>query len=78
MSLTPEQRKLRARLAAHTRWSQQDPPPVDRAPVATRFLDEVDPKRILGEDERYRRARHAQEAHNARLALHASLSGDIA
>jgi hypothetical protein len=71
VALTPEQRIQRARLAAHTRWSQHDS--VEhahkmRAAFEQRFLDEVDPDRELPEDERYRRAEHARKAFYTDLA----------
>lgn len=70
-SLTPELRSQRARLAALTRWSTQDPvagTAKARAALADRFLDEVDPDRVLPEAERQRRAECARKAFYARLA----------
>jgi hypothetical protein len=71
VALTPEQRTQRARLAAHTRWSQHDS--VEhahkmRAAFEQRFLDEVDPDRTLPEAERVRRAEQARKAYFTRLA----------
>jgi hypothetical protein len=75
-NLTPEQRSLRAKLAANTRWSQDG----DRkgagkraqAGLLAKFVDQVDPDRILPEDERTRRALAARRAHMQRLALASS------
>lgn len=73
--LTPEQRSLRARAAAHARWSREDPSTNARrgqAGLRKRFLDEVDPSRELPEAERERRADQALRAHMAKLALKSS------
>lgn len=75
MPLSPEQRSLRARTAAHTRWSREDPKPAMakvRRGWFARFEDQVDPDRALPEDERHRRAQSALQAHMARLALASS------
>lgn len=71
-NLTPAERTLRARLAAHTLHSKVDPTEHTapaRAAFLERFLDEVDPNRELPEAERFRRAEHARKAYFARLAL---------
>lgn len=70
--MTPQQRSLRARLAAQTRWSQEDPGPATaraREGFNRRFLDQVDPDRILPEAERNRRVESARKAYYTRLAL---------
>lgn len=70
--LTPSERALRARLAAHALHSQYDSRDLTapaRSAFLKRFEDEVDPDRILSEDERQRRAAHARKAHMHRLAL---------
>jgi hypothetical protein len=70
--LTPEQRSLRSRLAAHSLHSQRDSRELTakaRAKFLGRFLDEVDPDRELPEAERLRRAEHARKAYFTRLAL---------
>jgi hypothetical protein len=75
MALSAEQRRIRAQIAAHTRWARQDPReamPKVRAGVEKHFLDEVDPDRRLPEAERQRRARAAMRAHMKRLALASS------
>lgn len=75
MSLTPEQRSLRASIAGNSRWSQEDPKegtqPARKA-FEQRFLDQVDPLRVLPEAERKRRANAALRAHMQRLALRSS------
>lgn len=72
MALTPNERTLRARLAAHVLHarvdSKQHTEPARRAFMA-RFEDEVDPDRILAPAERVRRAEHAKKAYFTRLAL---------
>lgn len=70
--LTPEQRSQRARIAAHSRWSREDPIPTairGQAGLTARFEREIDPDGILPPAERARRAEHARKAHFARLAL---------
>lgn len=75
-SLPPGERVLRARIAAHTRWSRHN---ADDALAKVRasgpaggvewFFDEVDPERRLSEPERRRRAESARKAYYIRLAL---------
>lgn len=75
MALTPEQRKLRAEIAAHARWSQEDPTDTAiraQAGLLARFEREVDPDNTLDPTERTRRAEHARRAHMKRLALRSS------
>lgn len=71
-SLTPQQRALRARLAAHTLHSQVDSrahtEPARRA-FLERFERQVDPNGTLPPAERTRRAEHARKAYFTRLAL---------
>jgi hypothetical protein len=71
-SLTPGQRALRARTAAHASWAKtKDPAARTRNGAQAafrRFEDEVDPERELPEDERYRRAKSAQRAHMSAIA----------
>jgi hypothetical protein len=74
-SLTPGQRKLRASIAANTRWSRDDPVAgTEAARLAwyQRFVDQVDPDRSLSEHVRERKAQAAMRAHMARLALASS------
>jgi hypothetical protein len=73
--MTPEQRALRARIAAHTRWSQQDRregTAAARAAFNDRFERQVDPDGVLPHDERLRRAERARKAYFTRLALASS------
>lgn len=70
--LTPEQRSLRAKLAAHAMHAKHDTRETTvagRAKFDERFVDEVDPGRVLPEPERQRRASHARRAYFAKLAL---------
>lgn len=73
---TPEQRALRARLAAHTKWANTaDPTAATQAArdaFMARFLREVDPDGLLPEAERNRRAESARKAYFTRLALASS------
>lgn len=75
--LTPAERTLRARIAANVRASKYDGKAVTAAANAAnrkRYLDQVDPDRILPEAERERRATAAFRADQARksyLALKA-------
>lgn len=73
--LTPEQRSLRARIAAHSLHAQRDPRETTaraRETFLARFLREVDPEGVLPPAERQRRAEHARKAYFARLALRRS------
>lgn len=70
--MTPAQRSLRARIAAHSKWAQQDPvvgTAAARRAFNDRFERQVDPEGVLGEDERHRRAENARKAYFAQLAL---------
>ena len=69
-TVTPEQRVLRARLAAHTMHARgaTNTAPARRA-FDQRFEDEVDPNRELPAAERAKRAAHAKSAYMARLSL---------
>jgi len=73
MALTPEERSLRARIAAHAQHAQgaTNTAPA-RAGFRAKFEKEVDPDGVLDPDERARRAEHAFKAHMARLSLAAS------
>lgn len=70
--VTPTERSLRAKLAAHTLHSRVDASdhtaPARRA-FMTRFEDQVDPERRLPPDERARRAEQARRAYFTSLAL---------
>ena len=72
MSLSPEQRSLRASTAAYTRWSGEDPRPAMkqvREGYVRKFENLVDPDKALPEGERRRRATAAMRAEMRRLAL---------
>ncbi len=69
--LTPEERSARARIGAyalHATHDSRETTAAARAAVEAKFLDEVDPKRELDEDERLRRAGHAKSRDYARLS----------
>ena len=78
MPLTPEERKLRASIAAHTRWANTDRVERQRladsgqAGLLRRFAIEVDPEGRLPDHEREQRARGLLLAHMKRLALKSS------
>jgi hypothetical protein len=72
MSLSPELRSQRGRIAALVRWSQEDPQSGTQAArdgFHQRFLDAVDPDGTLPPAERERRAQAALKAHMAQLAF---------
>ena len=70
MPLTPKERTLRARLAAHTLHAQgkTNTAPA-RAAFNARWARLVDPDGVLTPEERERRAAHAKRAHFTGLAL---------
>jgi hypothetical protein len=74
-SFTPEQRTMRARLAAHVLHSKRDPKETTQ-PARTAFLSgferQVDPDGVLPPEERARRAESALKAHMTKLALASS------
>ncbi len=71
--LSPSERVLSARLAAHTLHARLADPVAHTAPARQAFLDrferEVDPDGTLPPAERARRAEHARKAYFTRLAL---------
>jgi hypothetical protein len=70
--VTPEERTMRARLAAHTLHATHDSREIiapARAAFQSRFQREVDPDGQLTPDERARRAAQARKAYYTRLAL---------
>ena len=70
--LSPEQRSLRARLAAHSKWANTDPvegTAAARKAALDRFEKQVDPDGTLAPAERARRATHARKAYFTKLAL---------
>ena len=72
-ALTPAERSMRARLAAHVSWAKTPDPAArtraGRDAFLARFEREVDPDGTLDPEERSRRADHARSAYFARLAL---------
>jgi hypothetical protein len=75
--LTPSQRSIRARIAAHTLHSTVDSRahtrPARKA-FLERFENEVDPERTLPEPERRRRAESAKTAYFTRLAYRSAIA----
>lgn len=73
LSLSPEQRRIRASLAAYTMHARHDSREITanaRAGFISKFLREVDEQAPgLSEIERQRRAEHLLRAHMQRLAL---------
>ena len=72
MTLSPAERTLRARLAAHSLHAQvnsRDHTAPARRAFMDRFEDQVDPNRVLPNTERQRRAEQAKKAYFTRLAL---------
>jgi hypothetical protein len=71
--LSPDDRALRARIAAHSLHAGVADPSAHTAPARKAFLDrferEVDPDGVLPPAERARRADHARKAYFTRLAL---------
>lgn len=75
--LTPAQRSQSARLAALSRWANEDPvagTAKARRAAAARFEHQVDPDGELPPAERARRAAAAQRAHMVRMNLASSRS----
>lgn len=75
VSLTPSERSLRAKLAAHTLHASVDSrahTEPGRAAFLARFEKQVDPQGVLSPEERSRRAEQAKRAYFARLALKSS------
>ncbi len=72
--LTPGERSLHARLAAHSLHARIADPSIHTAParkafLVDRFEREVDPDGVLPPADRARRAEHARKAYFTRLAL---------
>lgn len=68
--MTPAERSLRARIAAHHLHAQGKTNTVAaRKAALDRFEKQVDPEGLLPEEERQRRAQHALRAHMQSLAL---------
>jgi hypothetical protein len=73
--VSPAQRRLRAQIAAHTRWAKEADRTLAtvkaRQAAAARFEKQVDPDGLLDPVERAARARHAQQAHMLQMSLKA-------
>lgn len=71
--MTPEQRSLRARMAANARWSKttdrSQSTTAARAAFFAKFEKQVDPQGELSTTERSLRAEYAMRAHMQRLAF---------
>ena len=77
MSLTPEQRKMRATIAALARWKNEDPAEAafrGQQGLVAKFEREVDPDNVLSPAERRRRAIAARREHMTRMAFKSSKS----
>ena len=73
LSLSPTERSLRARAAAHALHAQGGTSTrAGTAASIARFERQVDPDGALAPEERARRAQHALKSHMAALALKAS------
>ena len=72
-SMTPAERSMRARTAAHTSWARTADRTERTKPARDAFMErferEVDPDGVLDPVERARRAEHARKAYFAALAL---------
>jgi len=71
-SISPAERSLRARLAAHALHGKRDRRETTakaRAAFLAKFDREADPEGVLPPEERQRRAESLRRAHFARLAL---------
>lgn len=68
----PAKRRAAAKVAAHSRWAHEGDrvaaTQAARDGLQRKFEDEVDPDRVLSEEERARRAESAKRAHFTRLA----------
>jgi hypothetical protein len=74
-SLTPSERSLRGRMAAHHLHAQRDPRETTsaaRAAFLSSFETKVDPKGELDPEDRRRRAEQLYKAHMAGLAFKAA------
>lgn len=73
MPLTPEQRAMRARLAAHVRWSKARDRAAELAKARQTFMSkfekEVDPNGEMTPEARALAAESARKAYFARLAF---------
>jgi hypothetical protein len=78
--LSPSERSLRARQAAHTLHSRYDSRELTekaRAAYLKRFARQVDPDGLLPEQERQRRPQHALQAHMSSLAYKSARAKEV-
>lgn len=79
--MSPSERSLKAKLAAHRLHAQVDPHQITaaaRKAALDRFEREVDPDGKLPVEERQRRAAHARKAYFAGLALKSARARRVA
>lgn len=72
MGMTPAERSMRAKLAAHQRWAKEDPRNAmkeARRGLESKFERDADPEGVLDPAERHRRAEHLRKAHFLKLSL---------
>lgn len=78
-NMTPAQRSLRAKIAAHTSWAntadRSARTAAARKAALDRFERQVDPDGALPAEQRVQRAASARKAYFARLALHVYVGG---
>lgn len=78
MPVDASDRYLAASIAANSRWAHEADRSAATRPARmafeTRFLDEVDPARLLKPEERQRRAENAKRAYFHKLALKSAKS----
>lgn len=70
--MSPAERGLRARMAAHAMHARNDPREITskaRAAFLAKFEQQADPEGVLSAEERERRATHLRSAHFARFAF---------
>lgn len=71
--MTPEERRLRAKLGAHISWANTADPAERTAKARrafeARFEKEADPDGVLPPEERARRAKHLRDAFYTRIQL---------
>jgi hypothetical protein len=75
MVLSPSERTIRARLAAHeqhSRYSPHETTAAGQTAFRARFEKQVDPDGVLPVEERARRAQSALRAHMTRLAFYSA------
>lgn len=76
--MTPEQRVLRSRLGAHSKWAACEDRAAATAPARkgwrARFEQQADPEGVLSPEELQARTDQLIKAHMTRMALKSSLS----